>query len=386
MTVSCNVCQSVIEKPVYQSTDKHSITSLADVIDGKTQVYFCQRCTHLTTTEIPETKAYYANQYQLNVSSDEEDQLYEVVNNTPIYRTDKQATLFLQKVGMLNDINVLDYGCGKAATLKKICEKSTTITPHLFDITADHVAFWSTFVKHQNYSCFDLPSDWVNKFGVITSFYALEHISDLKSSLSSIHEMLVEHGIFYFMVPNAYQNIADFIVADHVNHFSSKSLHCVLTMYGFDNIEIDETSFSASYIVKATKRTTGASECYPDKKYVDHMTKKVNESAAFWRDVVARISRYEKDAEDQGKLAIYGAGFYGRFIASCISQQDRIHCFIDQNEHLQGTTMLNKPIVSPADCPVDIRNIFVGLNPAHAKSIIEGLTQHSLADKRLFFL
>ena len=46
-------------------------------------------------------------------------------------------------------------------------------------------------------------------------------------------------------------NVADFIVADHVNHFSSRSLETLLSSYGFYDIDIDSKIHTAAYVVSA---------------------------------------------------------------------------------------------------------------------------------------
>jgi SAM-dependent methyltransferase len=386
MEISCNVCGSKLKDPVYQSSDNRSITSLAQIVSGHTSVYFCDSCTHLTTTELPDINEYYANQYQLNTNSDDEDQLYEVINNIPVYRTDKQAELFLQKVRIPKKANILDYGCGKAATMKKISQRVEGIIPHLFDVTDNHRDFWLKFIESDNMSFFNLPDEWNAKFNVITSFYAIEHIPDLEQCMKSIYNMLGDKGTLYFMVPNTYDNIADLIVADHVNHFSRESLECLLTRHRFTNIEIDNSSFTAAFIVKATKTDIEQTNWLPGVTAIKNCKEKAISCAIFWNDIISKINTFEQEADSGGKVAIYGAGFYGRFIVSCLNRPTTICCFIDQNKHLQGTTVLDIPVLSAEDCPAEIKTIYVGLNPANAKSIIYNVKSINWTQKKVFFL
>ncbi|MFO0481212.1 MAG: hypothetical protein ACK52M_06255, partial [bacterium] len=86
------------------------------------------------------------------------------------------------------------------------------------------------------------------------------------------------------------------------------------------------------------------------------------------------------------RLAIYGAGFYGNFIASSLARPERIECFIDQNRHLQGRKAFDRPIVPPEQLPSAVDAVLVGLNPRVARSIIGEIA--AWRDRRLdvFFL
>ena len=50
--VKCNVCQRSIENPLYVSENNLSITSLCEIYPQETEVFFCNNCGHLQTTEI----------------------------------------------------------------------------------------------------------------------------------------------------------------------------------------------------------------------------------------------------------------------------------------------------------------------------------------------
>ena len=85
-------------------------------------------------------------------------------------------------------------------------------------------------------------------------------------------------------------------------------------------------------------------------------------------------------------IAVYGAGFYGAFIAANLAQPARIACFVDQNPFLQGRLLDGKPILAPADLPASIRAMLVGLNPAHARRIIDDIPTLRARQLDYFFL
>ncbi len=101
MQAACNVCGAPLREPVYESADNASITTMNKVIEGRTRVYFCNDCGHLQTSELPNLVQYYAQEYEINLASDEEDQLYKVIDGRAIYRAEHQADTLLRKLSLL---------------------------------------------------------------------------------------------------------------------------------------------------------------------------------------------------------------------------------------------------------------------------------------------
>ena len=85
-------------------------------------------------------------------------------------------------------------------------------------------------------------------------------------------------------------------------------------------------------------------------------------------------------------MAIYGAGFYGNLIASSLGNQEHLRCFVDQNQHLQGTEVHGRPVFSPVDLPGDVQHVFVGLNPRIAKEVIGSIENWKGRQLDCFFL
>ena len=112
--------------------------------------------------------------------------------------------------------------------------------------------------------------------------------------------------------------------------------------------------------------------------------------ATFWSQLADRIVRFEQ--EHLARLAsgrqacIYGAGFYGNFIASCLRHPETISCFVDQNPFVQGRSLLGKPIVPPTAISKEVSCVYVGLNPTIARSVIADIPAWSDRQFDAFFL
>lgn len=51
----------------------------------------------------------------------------------------------------------------------------------------------------------------------------------------------------------------------------------------------------------------------------------------FWKDAALRVKNFEKNEAKGLVCAIYGAGFYGSFLASNLNEFDSVKYFLDQN-------------------------------------------------------
>jgi SAM-dependent methyltransferase len=380
----CNICGAPLGQPVYRSANNASMTTMNKIIPGRTEVFFCGACGHLQTTELPDLDAYYATEYEINFASEDDDQLYKVIDGRPVYRAEHQANVLLQKLHFGAGHRVLDYGCAKAATLRKVATAHTDIVPYAFDVTDKYVPAWERFIAAGHWATHRVPAVWDANIDIVLSFYALEHVRDPRDFLRTVRRLLKPRGTFYFVVPDTYANVADFVVADHINHFSEPSLRTMLELAGFEAIEVDAKSHAAAFVVTARKLAEPATASKP--AVVDTLREQVAGMAAFWRDAAARVRAFETALAPAGRCAIYGAGFYGNFIASALKAPGRIECFIDQNSHLQGREILGKPIVAPATLDPAIDTVYVGLNPGDARAIVSDISAWRQSHLNYFFL
>jgi hypothetical protein len=217
---------------------------------------------------------------------------------------------------------------------------------------------------------------------VALSFYALEHVRDPQGFLRTVRRLLTPGGTFYFIVPNTYANVADFVVADHINHFSEPSLRTMLDLAGFEAVEVDAESHDAAFVVVARKTAQPAARTH-ERAPVDALRSQATAMATFWSDAGQRVRAFETALPPTARRAIYGAGFYGNFIASTLKAPDKIDCFVDQNVHLQGREAHGKPIIAPAALNPAIDTIYVGLNPQRARAVIDAIA--AWRDRRINF-
>jgi SAM-dependent methyltransferase len=353
--------ESVLTSP------KPSMTSTKELIDCDLSVFICPQCTLTQKPPLPESSYFYDKNYRISLASDDFDQLYAFKDGVPVYRTDYQAEVLLNKVTLSSGDMVLDYGAGKGTTLQKLLQKRPDIIPYIFDVSNEYRDYWKKYLQENNTATYSLPQNWKNKFALITSHFVFEHTENLYHTLKDIAGLLQENGILFFIVPNLFSNPGDILARDHVNHFNIPALEYVLCKAGFVLDSVDETSFRGAYVCIAKRNDSvevrNVNSIIASRIITD--TKKITQ---FWNriDTFIRTTTYEQLSRPS---AIFGAGLYGAYIKSKLPKSNNCVCFIDNNSHLIGTELMHLPILSPAALPGDVEIVYMGVNPKNARTI-----------------
>jgi hypothetical protein len=186
-------------------------------------------------------------------------------------------------------------------------------------------------------------------------------------------------------VPNIFENKGDFIVADHIHHYSEISLRYIFAKSGFETLEIDTKSHFAAFIAICKKTSDEPISFELAQNTLADTISEYRLIANYWNTIQLKIKEFEFNLNDQ-KAAIYGAGVYGNFIATTIKDLSNIECFIDQNPLLHGKNMLGKPILHPEELSKDIKAIYIGLNPLIARQAIENIGSWENSNKTMLYL
>ena len=368
----CHVCGQPLQSPLYQSAHAVSITSLCEVRPERVAVAFCGACGHLQTEALADLGEYYDRNYKILIGSEDEDQLYAVVDGRKVFRTEHQVNTLLAKVPLPTGARVLDYGCAKSSSLRRLTELRPDLEPHVFDVSDMYLPYWNRLVRPENCALYTLKPEWANHFDLITSFFALEHVADPQVLARTVAGLLKPGGHFYCIVPNVYANTADFVVADHVNHFSAASLRRLMHDAGMQVVSLDAHTHSSAWVLVATRQAHATPERPAHGEHAA-LKQQVRDMAAYWSGFADRVRAFEAAHPHAASVAIYGSGFYGTFIATCLRQPKRVACFLDQNPHRQHQLLLDKPILPPEQLPAAVSVIYVGLNPRLARAGIQGV-------------
>ncbi len=309
---------------------------------------------------------YYAEDYRILLNHEEEDQIYEVFEGAIVYRTDHQTNVLKRKVDLAKLERVLDYGCAKSSMTNKLAEISPTTMFSLFDVSDMYVEYWKKLPSISGWAINETPVEWSDSFDMVTSYFSMEHIPTPVPAVEHMYSLLKDGGLLYGIVPNVLTNRADFIVVDHVNHFTESSLTVLLCNAGFGDIDIDIVSHRGAMVFTARKNGTKSHSLEKSGVRED-----VLDVANFWADLDKKIRQAEGSAVTP--FAIYGSGFYGAYIYSALVKKSLVKCFLDRSPFQQGNRLFDVPVVAPEMIPDDVKSVFVGLNPDIARKVVSGL-------------
>jgi SAM-dependent methyltransferase len=361
-----------------------SISSTARQIAVPTVVYVCEVCAHVQTPPLEDIGNYYDTDYNVHLESDDTDDLYAVRDGTPVYRAQHQANIALEKLALPDGASVLDYGCGKGMSLRALLAVRPDLDGFVFDVSDAYRAAWAAFLPRENQATYVAPQTWHDRFDAVLSFFALEHVAAPVGFLAGIRRLLKPGGTLHLTVPNVRRNIGDFIVVDHVNHFMPSSLRRAFAEAGFTDVGIDEDSHDAAYVVDA--RRSGEDEAQIDRADVAAYAGEARKYAAFWSSATDSVTNFERDHARGRPSAIYGSGFYGVFVASRLKNRSTVAYFLDRNPHQQARRIFDRPVLSPDALGDDMEVVYIGLNPARARQIAEGVSPLHRRPRDFFFL
>jgi SAM-dependent methyltransferase len=366
---TCRVCGSVDLVSLYESPGDCSFTSSQTSLPLKLSVAFCRSCAHAQTPPLPNITEYYDTAYNFRNRDAEEDDIYRVDEGEIVFRAAHQARVIEQKIDLSNVVRILDYGCGKASSLRKLTERHPSVIPYAFDVSESYVEAWDQFISKPNQATYAIPEKWIGQIDVVLSLFSLEHVEDPRGFVQTLKALLRTNGRVHLVVPHLYRNASDLLVADHINHFSASSMTRLFHDAGFKGIEIDTESHRAALVVSATLDSRAAITALPSDVNIADTAQKAEAIAANWSASATRISGFEA-GKRRGKVAIYGSGVYGLFIATTLESLENVAYFLDMNPYRQGLILMNRPVIAPRAIEDDVETVLVGLNPVDAKQII----------------
>ncbi len=255
---------------------------------------------------------------------------------------------------------VLDIGCGTGGTLKAFSDLSGW---RLFGSELDNRSLpvlraidgFETL-----YTC-PLP-DLPGRFTLITMVHALEHFSEPVSTLRDLHSKIAAGGRLFVEAPNAEANPFDYLIADHMIHFTPTTLSFAAARAGF---AID--CLALNWVTKELSLTAHPSGAL-DAASLGTATEIVDQIRAR----IVWLSRFVEAAR-QASAGGRAFGLFGSSVAAtwlCGVLGDRVSFLVEEDTNRIGRTHLDRPIVSPAQAPPG-SVVFLAMAPQIARLVAE---------------
>ena len=177
---SCQICEQSLGESIYRSPNAVSVTSLCEVHPKGIEVWFCPRCGHLQTQAMDNLRDYYDKDYRILIASEDEDQLYGMVNGRKVFRTEHQVKTLLDLVPLPNGARILDYGCGNGLFVQYLNERGYT-----------RAAGYDPYVSR--FSTLDRD----NRFDCVVANDVIEHVDDPRDLVAQCAMLCRPGGLVY---------------------------------------------------------------------------------------------------------------------------------------------------------------------------------------------
>jgi 2-polyprenyl-3-methyl-5-hydroxy-6-metoxy-1,4-benzoquinol methylase len=259
---------------------------------------------------------------------------------------------------------VLDVGCGGGATLRGFAERGGW---SLFGLELDD----RDLHLLNSITGFDTlytgpPRDLPRKFDAITMVHSLEHFPEPSRVLRELSGKIACGGRLFVEVPDAAANPFEYLVADHMVHFTAPTLARLACHSGFA-VECLSTRWVSKEISLTAQPGDG------EIPSVDHS--RVAEAIAYVRAQITWLLRFI-DAARQAASASPRFGLFGSTIAAtwlCGVLGDSVSFFVEEDTNRVGRTHLERPVLSPAQVPHG-SVVYMSLIPRIANQVAARLT------------
>jgi len=245
----CNLCGSIIKDEIFKVKDF--------LVSGEEfSLIRCSKCSLISTSPRPDKnsigKYYKSEDYISHFDKPKSltDKIYFAVRK---YMISKKIN-FIKKLKQ-EPISILDFGCGAGAFISECNKQGWAIAGYEPDDTARQICDKNN--KIATFSNFEhLKNSKPEPFDVITMWHVLEHVQDIKETLSGLTNLLKHDGLLVIAVPEHNSFDAEFYkkywaaydVPRHLYHFNETTIKYSARMLNFDVIKKKPLIFDSFFV------------------------------------------------------------------------------------------------------------------------------------------
>jgi SAM-dependent methyltransferase len=267
---------------------------------------------------------------------------------------------------------VVDVGCGTGATLNSFSKRGGWRLYGLEIGTKNLASLRGIDGFEELYTC--APADLPGVFDLVTMVHALEHFPDPLATLCDLRSKIAPGGRLFVEVPNAEANPFDYIIADHMMHFTPPSLSILAAHAGFE-VDCLSTTWVAKELSMAAqprKNSAVANEVLSETNAADRVGMQIDWLHRF----VEAASRALADSRSFG---LFGTSIAATWLCSLLG--DGVSFFVEEDASRVGRRHMGRPVISPIEVGRG-SIVFMALTPQIATQIAGRLWTASI-DVRL---
>lgn len=341
-------CQTCGGDRLYEVAGFHQlprVTSDSKPFRPGGRLFVCQRCGMVQKIADPEwireAGEIYRNYDMYHQSAANDQPVFDPVSGQPSGRCEVLARRLLESGSLPESGALLDVGAGSGAMLAAF--SAATHGWKLFGLDLDERKEPALRTIPRFERLFTVPpAQLARQFDLVTLIHSLEHFPDPLTMLRALREKTASGGRLFVQVNNAERTPFDLVVADHLCHFTPRSLAQMVTRAGF-GVEATRTDWVNKEISLLATTAPGPSQPGPGDPRA--AVAKVEADVAWLSGMLAHASA----AANGSRFGIFGTSVAATWLASGLG--DAVSFFIDEDPAREGRQHLGRPILKPTQIP-----------------------------------
>ena len=288
-----------------------------------------------------ETGEIYADYDMYHQSAGNDQPVFDPVSGRPSGRCEVLARRLLESGSLPDSGALLDVGAGSGAMLAAFSAAARGWKLFGLDLDDRKEPALRTVPRFEQLFTVP-PAQLTRQFDLITLIHSLEHFPDPLVMLRELREKIASGGRLFVQVNNAERTPFDLVVADHLCHFTPRSLAHIVARAGF-GVETTRTDWVNKEISLLAMAVPGPSQ--PDLSDPRAAVAKVEADVAWLNGMLA----HARSAANGGRFGIFGTSVAATWLAGGLG--DAVSFFIDEDPARHGRQHLGRPILKPDQIP-----------------------------------
>src|SRR5690348_11589795 len=338
----CKVCGTATLQEITEFRSLPRVTSDCVPFRAGGRLLICRHC-HAAQSpaddqwfeEIREIYSDYQAYYQ---SGGVEQPVLDATTGALRRRSDVLLARLATLPGVPSSGKVLDVGCGTGATLNSFSKRGGW---RLYgqEISTKTLAFLRAIDGFEElYTC--APADLPGRFDLVTMVHALEHFPEPLATLRDLRGKITPGGRLFIEVPNAEANPFDYVIADHMMHFTPSSLAMLATHAGFavDCLSTTWVAKELSMTAQPGKNSAVANGQPSESKIADLVFRQIDWLHQF-------VNAASEALAGSGSFGLFGTSIAATWLCSILG--DGVSFFVEEDASRLGRLHMGRPVISP---------------------------------------
>lgn len=335
----CNICGSNFLEAIFDLYQFPNVTSDCRPWSSGRSILTCEECGVMKRTVLPSAAYSFDNIYEnyemFKHSMLASDQMNFSPSNIPQGRTQK-ILKFIERKLPQHPSSILDMGSGSGAGLIALAKQFPFASIYGYEPN-DHPQERQKNLPDNVVSIFSQRPVTKEKHDFITLFHVFEHVDDIFELLNYISSMLSAKGHLLIQVPYPLCGPFDFIIADHIWHFTKKSLVSILNKANFTTQYIGNEIIEKELTVLATPGDPVSAPVLNTNEVLQGI------EGVRW---LIRFKLFLDDIKNNvPEVAIYGTGPAAAWAGHIL--EEKVVAYIDDDPARINSIFNFKPVLSP---------------------------------------